>query len=95
MVVTSNVGVVPSWKWGREGWQLNWLDVTHPYQLWKQLSVSDGNGSHHGSSFSNFCPLGLPLEALDRLVGGDVVLKAGGAVGLGCRRLGRSVLLGK
>ena len=54
-----------------------------------------GMESHRGLSFSNFCPLDLPLEAPGRSVGEDVVLKAGGAVGLGCRRLGRSVLRGK
>ena len=54
-----------------------------------------GIGSHRGLSFSIFYPLGLPLEALDRLVGQGVVLKAGGAVGLGYRRLGRSVLRGR
>ena len=74
---------------------MNWLDVTHPYQLWKQLSVSDGMGSYRDLSFSNFCPLGLPLEAPDRSAGRDVVLKAGKAVSLDCRRLGRSVLRGR
>ena len=44
MVVTSNMGVVPFWKWGREGWQLKWLNVTNFYQLWEQLGVSDGDG---------------------------------------------------
>ena len=43
MVVASSVGIVPSWKWGPERCQLNWLDVTYFYQLWKQLDVSDGN----------------------------------------------------
>ena len=54
-----------------------------------------GIGSHRGLSFSIFCPLGLPLEELGRSVGRGAVLKAGGAVGLGCRRLGRSVLHGR
>ena len=44
MVVALSVGIVPSWKWGPKRCQLNWLDVSHPYQLWKQLSVNDGNG---------------------------------------------------
>ena len=44
MVVALSVGIVPSWKWEPESCQLNWLDVTHLYQLWKQLGVSDGNG---------------------------------------------------
>ena len=95
MVVALSVGIVLSWKWGPERCQLNWLDVIHPYQLWKQLSVSDGNEVHRGLSFSNFYPLGLPLKAPSRSVGRDVVLKVGGAVGLGCRRLGQSVLCGK
>ena len=54
-----------------------------------------GMRSHRGLSFSIFCPLGLPLEALGRSVGRDVVMKAGGAVGLGCRRLGWSVPRGQ
>ena len=44
MVVTSSVGIVPPWKWGLEGWQLKWLNVTNFYQLWEQLGVSDGDG---------------------------------------------------
>ena len=43
MIVALSMGIVPSWKWGPEKCQLNWLDLTHLYQLWKQLSVSDGN----------------------------------------------------
>ena len=43
MVVALSVGMVPSRKWGSERCQLNWLDVTHFYQFWKQLGVSDGN----------------------------------------------------
>ena len=45
MVVTSSVGIVPSWKWGSEGCQLKWLNMTNLYQLWEQLGfVSDGVG---------------------------------------------------
>ena len=44
MIVSLSVGIVPTWKWGLERCQLNWLDVTHLYQLWKQLGVSDENG---------------------------------------------------
>ena len=44
MVVTSSVGIVPSWKWGPERCQLKWLNVTNLYQFWEQLDVSDGDG---------------------------------------------------
>ena len=44
MVVTSSVGIVPSWKWESERCQMNWLNVTNLYQLWEQLGVSDGDG---------------------------------------------------
>ena len=43
MIVASSVGIVPSWKWGPEKCQLNWLDVTNLYQFWEQLDVSDEN----------------------------------------------------
>ena len=43
MIVASSVGIVPSWKWGPERCQLNWLNVTDFYQLWEQLGVSDGD----------------------------------------------------
>ena len=54
MVVASSMGIVPSWKWGPERCQLNWLDVTTLYQFWEQFSVSDGDG----------IPLGLVLVDL-------------------------------
>ena len=54
-----------------------------------------GMGSHRGLSLSIFCPLGLPFEPFDRSTGRDIAMKEGGAVGLGCRRLGRSIPCGK
>ena len=45
-------------------------------------------GSHRGLSFSNFYLMSLHFEPFDWSTGRDVVLKVGGAVGLGCRRLG-------
>ena len=54
-----------------------------------------GMGSHRGLSLLIFCPLGLSLELLSWSVGLDVVLKVGEPVGIGCRRLGRSVPRGK
>ena len=48
-----------------------------------------GMGSYRGLSLSIFCLQCLPFELLDWSVGRDVVMKAGGAVGVGCRRLGR------
>ena len=54
MVVTSSVGVVPPWKWGPEGYQLKWLNVTNLYQLWEQFDVSDRDG----------VPLGFVLVSL-------------------------------
>ena len=44
MVVTSNVGIVPSGKWGPKRCQMNWHNVTNLYQLWEQLGVSNGDG---------------------------------------------------
>ena len=54
-----------------------------------------GMGSHQGLFLSIFCLLGLPRELLGWLAGRDVVMKAGGAVGVGYRGLGRSVLRGR
>ena len=54
-----------------------------------------GMGSHRGLSLSIFRPLGLSLEPLGWLVGRDVTIKAGGAVGIGCHRLGRWVSRGR
>ena len=48
MVVASSVGIVPSWKWGSEWCQLNWLNVTNLYQLWERLNVSDRYGVPSG-----------------------------------------------
>ena len=53
MVVASSVGIVPSWKWGSEWCQLNWLNVTNLYQLWEQLSVSDRDGVPSGPDLVN------------------------------------------
>ena len=54
MVVASSVGIVPSWKWGPERCQLNWLDVTNLYQFWEQLSVSNRDGVLSGLVLVNF-----------------------------------------
>ena len=48
MVVTSSVGIVPSWKWGPKRCQLKWLNVTNLYQFWEQLGVSDRDGVPSG-----------------------------------------------
>ena len=44
VVVTSSVGIVPSGKWGLKRCQMDLLNVTNLYQLWEQLSVSNGDG---------------------------------------------------
>ena len=41
MVVASNVGIVPSGKWGLERCQIKWRYEATLYLLWEQLSVGD------------------------------------------------------
>ena len=53
MVVTSSVGIVPSEKWGPKRCQINWLNVTNLYQLWEQLSVSNGDEVPSGLVFAS------------------------------------------
>ena len=61
MVVTSSVGVVPPWKWGPEGCQLKWFNVTNLYQLWEQLGVSDGDGVPLGFVLVSLLSVGFSL----------------------------------
>ena len=59
MVVTSNVGIVPSGKWGSERYPVDWHDKAIIYELREQLSVSDGDRVLLGLSFCgrrNFIP---------------------------------------
>ena len=53
-----------------------------------------GMGSYWVLSLLVFCPLGLPLEPLGWSAGRNVAPKIGGAVGIGCRRLGRRAFHG-
>ena len=53
MVVTSSMGIVPSEKWGPKRCQMNWLNATNLYQLWKQLGVSNGDWVPSGLVFVN------------------------------------------
>ena len=54
-----------------------------------------GIWSHWILSLPVFYPLGLPLEPLGWSTGRDVAMKAGRAVGIGCRGLGRWVSRGR
>ena len=64
MIVASSAGIVPSWKWGPERCQLNWLDVTNLYQPWEHLDVSDGDGLPSGLVLVNILSAMFALEPL-------------------------------